>query len=348
MIASGRRSLITGASGSIGSHLVARLIAYHADVRILVRSQVAIPPEAPLQVTRFRGDVTDVASLDRAVDGCDVVFHCAWGGKSLEEARRINVYGTRNLVESAARAGVRRIVHMSSMAVHGHDLPPLLTEDAPLMLVGTPYEVSKAEGEAAAFKLGAERGVEIIALRPTRVYGPGAPLWLMSYFERCRAEEIALIDGGKGFVNLIHLEDLIEAMLLAASCPGVAGQAFLLNGPETVTWGEYIGHFARMLRKPMPPSVPLWRARAEAQWSRVYSALMGGRPRLWPMDLDRMSQQTVVTIAKAGRLLGWKPRVSLEQGMEICEAWLRREGYLPAARRRGAPSKVLPEPVPAG
>ncbi len=335
MIAPGTRVLVTGASGFIGSHLVVRLAQCGADVRAVVRSGVAALPGDGGCVTRLRGDVVDITSLQPAVDGCDVIFHCAWGGASLDEARRVNVQGTRNVVESSARAGVRRVVHVSSVAVHGRDLPPILTEECPLRLSGHVYGVSKAEGEMAAFEVGAARGLEIVALRPPRVYGPRAPI-LMSYFERCRVEELALVNGGQGLVNLVHVDDLVEAMLIAAQRPGVAGEAFLVNGPEPVTWREYIGQFARMLRKPLPPSVPLWQARLEVQWSRVCARLIQRSPRLWPMDLDRMVRRTSVSIGKARRLLGWEPRLSLDRGMALCEAWLRKEGYLPAAGYQGA------------
>jgi nucleoside-diphosphate-sugar epimerase len=151
----------------------------------------------------------------------------------------------------------------------------------------------------------------------------------VAYFERCRTEQLALIDGGMGLANLIHVDDLVDAMLVAAERPGVAGEAFLMSGPAPVTWREYIGHFARMCGKPLPPSVPLWRARVEVQWSRVYSALTQGRRRLQGMDLQLMPAHTAVSVEKARRLLAWTPGLSLDAGMAHCEAWLRAEGYLP-------------------
>ena len=319
--------LITGASGFIGSQLVGRLARAGAQVRALVRRGLTGP--ASPNTDRWRGDVTDLDSLRAATVGCDLVFHCAWGGSTLDEARRINVEGTRNVIAAAAAAGVRRVVHLSSMAVHGYRLPPRLTEDAPLDLHSDAYGISKAEGEIAAFELGRTLGVEVVALRPPLVYGPRAPLWLLAYCERVKNEQVALIDGGSGLVNLVYVDDLVDAMLLAAERPNVSGEAFLISGAHPVPWRDYLGHFARMCGKPLPASVPLWRAKIEVQWLRVYGTLAQRPRRLQGMDLNLMTQRTEVSIDKARRLLGYTPRVSLAAGMGRCEQWLRQQGYLP-------------------
>jgi nucleoside-diphosphate-sugar epimerase len=320
-------ALITGASGFIGSQLVGRLARAGVQVRALVRRGLT-GPGSP-NIDRRRGDVTDLDSLRVATVGCDLVFHCAWGGSTLDEARRINVEGTRNVVAAAAAAGARRVVHLSSMAVHGYRLPPRLTEDAPLNFQSDAYGISKAEGEVAAFERGRALGIEVIALRPTLVYGPRAPLWVLAYCERVRTEQVALIDGGDGLANLVYVDDLIDAMLLAAERPNVSGEAFLISGAHPVPWRDYLGHFARMCGKPLPPSVPLWRAKFEMQWLRVYGTLTQRPRRLQGMDLNLMTQRTEVSIDKARRLLGYTPRVSLAEGMDRCEQWLRQQGYLP-------------------
>jgi nucleoside-diphosphate-sugar epimerase len=319
--------LVTGADGFIGARLVARLAAAGVGVRALVRRGLLRPPEPHIE--RVRGDITDRPSLEAAARDCEVVFHCAWGGTTLAEARAVNVEGTVNVVDAAVRAGARRVVHVSTMSVHGRRLPPVLTEDAPLVFRGDPYGVSKAEGERAAFARGAASGIEVVALRPTLVYGPGAPYWLLGYFQRVRSEQVALIDGGRGVANLIFVEDLIDALLAAATVPGVAGEAFLVSGADPVSWREYLGAFAAMCGKPLPPSVPRWRARLAVQALRVYGLLTARPRRLVGMDLQLMPMRTVVSIERARRRLGWRPATSFTEGMRRCEAWLRAEGYLP-------------------
>lgn len=330
-----RRALVTGAGGFVGRRVVARALGAGVSVRALLRrGLVGLEPREGFEPVR--GDVTDPGSLGAAVAGCDVIFHCAWGGDSLEEARRINVQGALRLLEAAQRAGVRRVVHLSTMAVHGDRLPAVLTEEQPMDLHGDAYGVSKGEGELAALAFGRAHGIEVVALRPTLVYGPGAPFWLVGYFERIKREQIVLIDGGRGLANLLFVEDLVDAMFAAAERPAVGGEAFLVSGPAAVPWHVYLGHFARMCGKPLPASVALWRARLEMQFLRVYGVLTQRPRRLQGMDVRLMSQYTEVSIARAERALGWRPATSLDEGMRICEAWLRREGHLPPVGAGGA------------
>ena len=334
-----RRALVTGANGFVGTRMVDRLLHRRVGVRALVRQRLPKGP-APVGLERVHGDVTRVESLLAAMAGCDVVFHCAWGGESLDDARLVNVEGTRNVIEAAAAAGVRRVVHLSTMAVHGDDLPAVLTEDAPMITRGDAYGVSKAEGEQLALELGAARGVEVVALRPTLVYGPGAPLWVVGYLERVKLEQVALVNGGTGLANLIFVEDLVDAMCAAADAPSAAGTASLVSGEHPITWAEYLGYFARMCRKPLPPAVPLWRARLEMQVLRVYGVLTQRPRRLQGMDVRLMAQRTMVSIERAHEVLGWSPRTSIDDGMAVCEAWLRREGHLPLDVRVGEGPEV--------
>lgn len=322
--------MITGANGFIGSRLVERLTAIGADVRAVIRSGLMADRwNTNPRCRAFRGDVTDAASLGSATAGCAVVFHCAWGGTSMEESRLVNVEGTRNVLRAAAEAGVGRVVHLSSMAAHGQTLPPVLTEACPLKFEGDAYSVGKAEGEQAAFDFGKANGLEIVAFRPALVYGPRSPIWLLAYFERVKLEQVALIDGGSGIANLIYVDDLVDAMIIAAERPAVAGEAFLMSGPEPVSWRDYIGGLAAMCGKPLPPSVSLRRARLEIPFWKVYSTLTLHPRRLQGMDLGQMTQQSRVSIEKAKRIFGYAPRFSLAAGMRSCEEWLRQEGYLP-------------------
>jgi nucleoside-diphosphate-sugar epimerase len=336
-----RRVLVTGATGFIGARLVEILAGKDFRVRALARRR---GPSAIFDARReyVRGDVTDTNSLLSAMRGCEVVFHCAWGGINLSDARRINVQGSINVLTAAEQAGVRRVVHLSSMAVHGTRLPAVVQEDLPLWFSGDPYSVTKAEGELIS-EFARRRTVEVVVLRPSLVYGPGSPMWLLRYVERVRSENIALIDGGCGLANLVYVDDLVAAMELAADCSGVHAEAFLVSGAAPVTWRDYLGSVARLCGKPRPPSVSLSRARFVNRCGKLYFRLTGRPSRYHDVDVLLMTQHATVSIAKARRVLNYEPRIGFEEGMSRCGSWLYREGYLPESvlAKRSDPVNAL-------
>jgi len=325
-----RTALVTGAGGFIGSHLVRRLVQDGVRVRGLCRDARQGWRLAHAGAEPFRGDVTDTASTARGAEGIEVVFHCATGGTTATSAHLVNVTGTANVLEAAATAGVRRVVHVSSMAVH----PPgasELTEDAPLRTSGGPYALSKAEGERTAWAIAERRALPLTVLRPGIVYGPGSPMWTLGMLERVRSMRLALIDGGRAAANLVYVDDLVDALLLAATEPAAPGESFLVSSATPDTWAVYLSHLARMARRPQPASLPLWRARLSAM-SSTWRQRVTGRPgRVEPADLNLMVRSSIIRIDKARRLLGFQPKVTLDDGMRRTEAWLRAEGYLPSA-----------------
>ena len=212
-----------------------------------------------------QGDVTRPETLPAAVAGCDVVFHCAWGGGSLEDSRRVNVEGTRNVVEAAARAGVRRVVHLSTMAVHGDRLArrphrrrsprsPAATPTASARRKARPWPGSSAPSSASRWSSCVRRWCT----------AQRAPFWVVGYCERVKREEVALVDGGRGLANLLFVEDLVDAMWAAAEVNGAAGEVCLVSGPRPVTWARV----PRPLRPHVRQAVAADRCRAGAPASR--------------------------------------------------------------------------------
>ncbi|PON17063.1 hypothetical protein C2W62_15220 [Candidatus Entotheonella serta] len=243
----GIKVLVTGASGFIGSRLAERLVTEGAEVHVLLRNDAQAEPLHRLGCRSFLGDIAISDSLLPAVNDCKYIFHCAGdrGGNSLDVSRAINVKGTLNLLAAASLAQVKRMVHVSSVAVHGHPLPPLVTEELPLQNKGGTYTISKTEGEQAALNFARTHDTQVVVVRPTLVYGPGSSDWVLRPFSHVKEETIALIDGGVGLANLIYIDDLLEGLLLSAQAPNAAGEAFLLSGQQPVTWRDYLGAFVR-------------------------------------------------------------------------------------------------------
>jgi len=324
--------LVTGAAGFVGSRLVARLRDQGRSVHALIRDAASAPKLESIGARVFRGDVTIPDSLKTATAGCSAVLHCAVGGSDLEQARAINVRGTENVLVAAAHAGCRRVVHVSSVVAQGRAWPPVLTETKPLELVGDPYAVTKAEAEQTAVRLARETNLELVIVRPTIVYGPGSGR-ILAELSRVTHERIKALNGGRGHLNMIYVEDLVDGILLALDTPGAAGESFLLSGDPAVSWREYLAHLAAMCGKPPPPSIPMWRAHLEATVARWHFRFTRHPRRIEDTDFSLMHQPSVVSIEKARRILGFHPRTSLSEGMQKTEAWLRDTGWLPAARR---------------
>jgi nucleoside-diphosphate-sugar epimerase len=322
------RALVTGGTGFIGSRLVKRLAQEGYTVQVLCRhGQVRA---SSLPVSFWYGDVTALDALRLAMEECSLVFHCAAASGPLSDARKVNVEGTRNVMIAAAEAGVQRIVHLSSVAVYGRSLPREVSEDQPHRPGRDPYATSKSEGDRLALDLGKEYGIQVVVLRPALVYGPVSPTWTMRFFHRVKYGQVILPDFGRGRANLVYVDDLVDALLLAATVPGVSNQTFNVNGSEAPTWGQYLGYFARMLGKPPLPVMSRWQALLDVQ-KNIWSYRFTRRPsRLTPSDYSLMVMSSVFSNHKAEKVLGYRPRVGLVEGMQHTENWLREGGYLPA------------------
>lgn len=323
------RAFISGVTGFVGGRLAQRLVSCGIHVNGLARDPTKTALLTANGFEAFSGDVAVAETLVPAMAGCDIAFHCAAvGGGTLQESRQTNVAGTASVLNCASRSGVRRVVHLSSVVVYGDDLPAVVDESCPYLTRGSSYALSKAEGEQVALSLGGELGVEVSVLQPTCVYGPGSPVWTMRFFQRVRDEQTVLVDDGAGMCNLVHIDDLIDAALLAADCDGAAGERFIISGPTPATWRAYLNYFAQMCGKPAPPSVPLWKARLQSA-VMIWHFRFTRRPMKFDWsDVQLMRTRAVFSIAKARAGLGYRPKVDIDAGMADTAAWLHEQGYL--------------------
>lgn len=246
---SGKRVLVTGGTGFIGGRLVERLVLEHnADASVLVRNLAHASRIARFPIRMVRGDATDLDDVERAVGECEVVFHCAYGNQGSNEMRRlVNVEGTRNVLEAALQAGVKRIVHLSTVAVYGATPDSDLDETAPRRYAGDVYSDSKLDAEKLAFDYVERYCLPVVVIQPTVVYGPFAPVWTVDVLQRLKAEQVILVNGGDGLCNAVYVDDVVSAILLAAVKENAVGEAFLISGEQPVTWRDFYGRYARML-----------------------------------------------------------------------------------------------------
>ncbi len=265
MSLAGRAALVTGATGFIGGRLVERLILQHGvKVRALVRNLAGAGRLARFPLTVLRGDVTSQADLEAAIQGCDLVFHCAYGTSGSQKHRAwVNTEGTRRLLAAARQARVRRIVYLSTLMVYGRTADGDLDETAPRRRFGNPYSDSKLAAERIALS----SGLPVAVLQPTAVYGPYGGVWTENVLRSLKTGRQILVDGGEGLGNAVYVDDLVSAMLLAAVEERATGEAFLISGEEPVTWRDLFGRFERMLGRERR-TVEMTEAEALAYWRR--------------------------------------------------------------------------------
>ena len=322
----GQTVLVTGATGFIGSHLALRLAGQGASVRGMARSAAKGIWLSERGVEIVEGDLIDSDSLRRAARGCSVVFSVAgWTGqpRTYDAPWQVNVDGTRALVEAAIEAGARRVVHTSSIAAYGPVAEGVVDETWPLRATDA-YGASKARSESVVFGCGDR--IEPVVIRPAQIYGPRGGTWTRGFFKAVRRGLPLLIDGGHGAFHPCYIDNLVDAYLLAAVLPEAAGQAFTIFDQAT-TWRDFVGYYARMVGRPAR-SVPAWAVRIGVRLLPLWSTLTRQPPIAAPDMLSFVLGHYRYSNEKAGRLLGWSPRVSLDEGMDRVEAWLRETGRL--------------------
>jgi nucleoside-diphosphate-sugar epimerase len=326
-----RRVLVTGADGFIGSHLAAdqaergrSVVALDLHVRRVAHLA------APGRFEPVEGDVTDPAVLDRALDGCDTVFHLAAAhlgvGMTMDDFRRVNVDGVRTLAEKARAAGVRRFVHCSSVGVFGRVIDPPADEESPCR-PELAYERTKLEGEGAVLEV-ARSGLPTVVIRPAWVYGPGCPR-TEKLFRSIRKGRFVVAGGGEGLRHCVYIRDMVRAFDLAADADAALGQVIIVGDAGAVTVRYLVDEMARVVGARRPPSVPMPLLAAAGALAELVFRPLGKEPPVSRRTLRFFTGNTAFDIARAGRLLGYEPAWSLADG--LAETWAIVSGGRPSA-----------------
>lgn len=352
MLPSDRPILVTGGGGFIGGRVVEVLHGLPGiSVRASVRRWSSAVRIGRLPVEIVLCDITEREQVRRAMEGIGGVVHCAYGD------RHTTVEGTRTVLQAALEAGVARVVHLSTMEVYG-DVEGDVFEDAPLRRTGWPYRDSKIEAELLCRSY-MDRGLAVSILRPTIVYGPFSRNWTVSFAER-------LVAGGsfpsrqdcQGTCNLLYVDDLVAAIVLALGREEAVGEAFNVNGGERLTWWQYLndlnqalglpplngGHpFARRVRSAALAPVRVTARKvldrfqepimAVYQRSPVAQRLMRSvegviRRTPSPEEYRLFRRKVYLPVDKAGRLLGYRSQFPTARGVALSASWLRHHGFL--------------------
>ena len=325
------RVLVTGATGFTGGHL-ARALARRGDhVRALVRDQSKARPLAEHGIELVPGDLGDPSSLDRASRDIDVVYHIAAlyreAGLRDETYRAINAGAVRTIIEAAARHGVRRVVHCSTVGVHGDVERPPANEDAPLR-PGDTYQVTKLEGEEIARTASASTGVEVVIARPTGIYGPGDRR-LLKLFRGVARRRFVILGSGEIYYHLTYIDDLVEGFRLCGEVPAAAGRTYILAGGEVTTLNELVTRIAAQAGvRPITWHLPVWPFWVAGAACEAVCAPLGLEPPLYRRRVDFFTKSRAFDITRARRELGFAPAVGLTEGIRRTLQWYTREGWI--------------------
>jgi dihydroflavonol-4-reductase len=326
------RVLVTGATGFTGGHLARGLTAAGHHVRALVRDGPADVLEnlsaAGIELTV--GDLRDTAQLAKAVKGVEVVYHLAaiyrQAGLSAEAYRAVNATAVGELIGQSARAGVRRVVHCSTVGVHGDIEHPPANEDAPIR-PGDVYQRTKVEGEQRAREAGARTGIEVTIARPSGIYGPGDRRLLKLF--RHAVRRFPTLGSGKIYYHLTYIDDLVGGFRLCGEHPAAANRTYILAGGQVTTLNEVMALIASVAGvRPPAGHVPVWPFWLAGALCEAVCAPLGIEPPLYRRRVDFFTKSRAFDITRARTEIGYAPTVGLRDGISRTLIWYRAHGWL--------------------
>ena len=326
-------SLVTGATGPVGGHLVEALVLRGESVRALVPPSRSTHRLRQLGVDARAGNLADSAALNSVAEGVDRVYHCAalvsdWG--SLEDFREANVHTVHRVLAAATRARVSRFVFLSTTDVYGFPGRPVTESERPSPR-GFPHSDTRIEAESLVWNHHRRVGLPVCVIRPASVYGPGCHRLVVAVVEALRKRTMIMIDQGSHLAGLTYVGNLVDALMLAATSEASIGRAYNVSDGSEVTWRDYLHALADLAELPRPTrnyshSVAYTLA---SLWEGYYRVLgRTGRPPLTRMMVELMGTDQSFRIDKARNELGYRPPVSFEEGIGQTVQWLRQAGML--------------------
>ena len=310
--------LITGANGFIGNTLMRY---YKQQGTAVIGVDLHGNGDDIIQ-----GDIANPETISHLLEQCDVIVHtAALVSNAMKDSDmwRVNVLATRNLIAAAKQHKVRRFVQISSIVAYGNTAQGELDEDYPVHADGGSYVLTKLASEHAVLAAQASGGIEVVILRPGDVYGPGSRPWIIAPLEAIAKNQFMLPAKGEGFFRPIYVDDLIRGIDLAVRHPAAAGEIFNLSCEGYITTKEYFASHYQWLGKKGPMLVSTKVALAVSAIASKVADLVGNLNEASPATVAQLATKSWFSIKKAERILGWKPKISFEEGIKRSHQWAK-------------------------
>jgi dihydroflavonol-4-reductase len=325
------RILVTGAAGYTGLALACSLVAGGMAVRGLIRRASQEAGLINAGVEAMVGDVRDPAAVERALDGVDLVYHVAAvfrrAGIPDDEYRTVHVDGTRVVVERAAAAGVQRLVHCSTIGVHGDVGSRPGNEDSPFR-PGDVYQRTKLEGEQMAVECATRLGVPFTVVRPGPIYGPGEHRFRKMIGGVARRRFVVVGSGTTRF-QMVYIDDLLEGIRLAGNTPAAVGRTYIITGREAPTLNELVREIADVAGvAPRAWRVPLWPVWLAGAVCEAICVPLRIEPPLYRRRVRFFTSNRWFDTSRARDELGYVPKTSLREGLRRTLASYRELGWV--------------------
>ena len=324
--------LVTGGGGFIGLALVRTLCSRKIQVRVLGRNHY---PKAESAGARcIRGDIRDAATVARAVQGCDTVFHVAakagiWG--TYRQYHSINVIGTQNVIEACHNHGVQVLVYTSTPSVvfDGRDLQGV---DESIPYASAPlchYTTTKIQAEKLVLETNDQR-LRTAAIRPHLVWGPGDTNLIPRLMQRGRERSLRIVGNGNNLVDIAYIDNVVHAHILAAhnlhTRATAAARPFFIGQQQAVALWPWINDlFARMQIPVVTKKISLAQARILGRLLETVHTLLRlqSEPKMTRFLAEQLAMSHWFSKKNAETILGYREQVSTDQGMERLVSWLQ-------------------------
>ena len=327
--------LVTGANGCTGSRLANELALQGNHVRAFIRPASDIRrldkellDKGSLELVR--GDLRDAGSVDRAVAGVDHVYHIAALYRTAKFSDQaywdVNVEGTRRILDAAAKHSVQRVLHCSTIGVHGGVDEVPASEDSPFSPSDI-YQLTKLEGEKLA-QAAIERGEPVTIVRPAGIYGPGDTRFL-KLFSMIRKRQFIMFGSGKTLLHLVFIDDLVSGMIQSVQQERGRGKTLILAGEEFCSLNRLTELVADSMNSPPPTlRLPLWPLLTAANLCESLCRPLGWEPPLHRRRATFFTKNRAFSIARAKREIGYRPQVDLAAGLRRTADWYASQSLL--------------------